>query len=66
MRLILGSALLLLAAVAVAPAASAETVSIGPCEVDACVVACVDVREPCHDGRLACTVFAFRWVCTPV
>ena len=59
-------ALLATLAIAIAPAATAETVRVGPCEVDACIVACVDVREPCHDGRLACTIFAFRWVCTPV
>jgi hypothetical protein len=58
--LLLAAVLLALAA---SPVATAEEVRVGPCEVDACLYACVDVREPCpQDGR-ACVLFAFRVWC---
>jgi hypothetical protein len=42
---------------------SAEEVRIGPCQVDACVYACVHVREDCRGGHEACVLFAFRYWC---
>lgn len=63
MRRALLFAAVLLLAVTVAPLASAEEVRVGPCEVDACVYACVHVEESCpQDGR-ACVLFAFRYWC---
>ena len=60
-------ALLMLASVLVfATAASpvqAEEVRVGPCEVDACVYACVHVEESCRGDHDACVLFAFRYCC---
>lgn len=47
----------------VAPSATAEEVRVGPCEIDACVYACVHLREPCPGDTEACVLFAFRPWC---
>lgn len=60
--LVLVSALLL-AGVAIAAPASAEAVTAGSCEVDACVYACVHVTEACPGDTDACVLFAFRLWC---
>jgi hypothetical protein len=59
-------ALLLIAlfvVVTAAAPASAEEVRVGPCDVDACVYACVHIEETCRGGHEACVLFAFRFWC---
>lgn len=53
----------LLALALAAPPAAAEEVRVGPCEVDACVYACVHVEETCRGDHEACVLFAHRFWC---
>lgn len=52
-----------LLALMVAPPAAAEEVSVGPCEIDGCVYACLHVEQECPGGTDACVLFAFRLWC---
>ena len=65
LRALLAATLLLIVGLAAAPTASAEEIRIGPCEVDACVYACVYLTEGCRGENLACFLFAFRVHCVP-
>ena len=53
----------LLLLVGAATPAQADEVRVGPCEVDACVYACVHVRETCRGDYEACVLWAFRYWC---
>jgi hypothetical protein len=63
MRLLTLAVLTLLALAAIAAPVQAEEVRVGPCEVDACVYACVHVTEACRGSYDACVLFAFRYLC---
>lgn len=65
LRALLLAGLLLTLGVAAAPAAAAEEVRVGPCEIDGCVYACVAVTESCRGDHLFCTFFAFQVWCLP-
>lgn len=63
MRTILVASLLLTVGLVAAAPVSAEEVRLGPCEVDACLYACIHVRQSCPGDAEACVLFAFRVWC---
>lgn len=55
------SLLVLTAAVALAPAASADPFGAGDCQKSGlCAGGCVDVRTPCGDGDVACVGVSYE------